>query len=626
MNRIRLGMVLLLAVSILGLFRASAVYAADAIVTNCSNDLALKSALGNVQNSGGGKLTFDCGTTTINLSSQIADIVTPVVIDGGNKITLSGLSGVRPFHVPNAGYLTLKNIILERGYAGNANGGAILAEGRLALDHITIRNTYAPLLGGAIYSTYLLDIKASTFSGNISGSGGALYVTGTTTISDSTFSDNEGTSKDRGGAIYSTGQLSITNSQFTGNHAGSGGALFATKVVATDNVLIAGSTFQQNQTTGSYPNANGGAVLISEVGSVTAENSRFETNAGQSGGAFYILEGGRLTITDSTLRNNTGTNGGGIFNYKGTATLTGVTLSGNKTSHGGGIDNFGTLAATNSTFSGNEATYGGGLKNEGGTATLTNVTFANNRAADDEGGGIFNTGTGTQLTLLNDIVANSPAGGNCKFSTAPTNSTLNLSSDATCNFGGGRDSLDLKLNALGNNGGQTQTHLPKTGSPAINSGTSGGAPTIDQRGIPRPQGSAYDVGSVEVVPAPPTNTPTATQTPTRTPTKAPTPSATPKSTCQQKPAKPTLKAPADNATLTKTRVTLKWSAASCATSYTVIVKNVTTGHKADKANGLTALKYKTDPLPQGAQFKWYVKACNAAFGCAKSAGRTFTVQ
>src|SRR5205814_7268520 len=49
-----------------------------------------------------------------------------------------------------------------------------------------------------------------------------------------------------------------------------------------------------------------------------------------------------------------------------------------------------------------------------------------------------------------------------------------------------------------NNGGQTWTHLPQGGSPAINHGGYGGCGGVDQRGVYRPQNGACDIGSVEV--------------------------------------------------------------------------------------------------------------------------------
>jgi hypothetical protein len=99
------------------------------------------------------------------------------------------------------------------------------------------------------------------------------------------------------------------------------------------------------------------------------------------------------------------------------------------------------------------------------------------------------------------IVADSSTGGNCAFYAPPELAQFNLSSDNTCNFGAGRNNRDLRLGPLRNNGGSTQTHLPRCGSPAIDNGTAADAPSVDQRGIGRPQGSFYDVGSVEVRPA-----------------------------------------------------------------------------------------------------------------------------
>jgi len=55
------------------------------------------------------------------------------------------------------------------------------------------------------------------------------------------------------------------------------------------------------------------------------------------------------------------------------------------------------------------------------------------------------------------------------------------------------------LGPLQNNGGPTLTCAPLEGSFAINYGTSTGAPNTDQRGVPRPEGGAFDIGAVEVV-------------------------------------------------------------------------------------------------------------------------------
>lgn len=117
-------------------------HAVDQVVTNCSNDTELRADLTTLQ-SGGGMLTFDCGTATIVLGAQLPDINTNITIDGDGRITVSGVSAVRLFRISGLGTLTLKRMVLERGYGGSSNGGAIVNDGRLTLDDTTILSRHA---------------------------------------------------------------------------------------------------------------------------------------------------------------------------------------------------------------------------------------------------------------------------------------------------------------------------------------------------------------------------------------------------------------------------------------------------------------------------------------------------
>ncbi|NLM72391.1 MAG: hypothetical protein GX181_10605 [Synergistaceae bacterium] len=56
---------------------------------------------------------------------------------------------------------------------------------------------------------------------------------------------------------------------------------------------------------------------------------------------------------------------------------------------------------------------------------------------------------------------------------------------------------DPKLGELADNIGPTKTMALLAGSPAIDAGTSEGAPATDQRGVKRPQGSGIDIGAYE---------------------------------------------------------------------------------------------------------------------------------
>jgi hypothetical protein len=57
--------------------------------------------------------------------------------------------------------------------------------------------------------------------------------------------------------------------------------------------------------------------------------------------------------------------------------------------------------------------------------------------------------------------------------------------------------VDPLLGPLQDNGGPTWTHALLQGSPAIDAGDPVGAPSEDQRGVPRPQGRSVDIGAFE---------------------------------------------------------------------------------------------------------------------------------
>jgi len=98
------------------------------------------------------------------------------------------------------------------------------------------------------------------------------------------------------------------------------------------------------------------------------------------------------------------------------------------------------------------------------------------------------------VVLQNSIVANN-SGGNCSIRSGTlTSHGHNLSSDATCDFGGTGDlnNIDPMLGPLQNNGGPTQTMALPSGSPAIDAGNPygcrdgfGNLLKTDQRGAPR---------------------------------------------------------------------------------------------------------------------------------------------
>jgi len=212
---------------------------------------------------------------------------------------------------------------------------------------------------------------------------------------------------------------------------------------------------------------------------VTIDGLTISNGRASDGGG--IRNSGTLTITSSTINGNTATNyGGGIYN-SGTLNLTSSTISDNTAFSGGGIMSYeAILNLISSTVSGNTADVVGGIYNFVGTLNLTSSTISGN-SSDVFAGGILNTISGA-LNLTSSIVAGN-IGGNL-YGTVSTGANNLID-------------VDPLLGALTNNGGPTQTMLPSPGSPAIDAGGAT-CPEFDQRGVARPQGTACDIGAVEV--------------------------------------------------------------------------------------------------------------------------------
>jgi hypothetical protein len=188
-----------------------------------------------------------------------------------------------------------------------------------------------------------------------------------------------------------------------------------------------------------------------------------------------IANSGSLTLTNCEITGNGSImSAGGIYNT-GTLTVIGSTIDNNLAAYNGpgngaGIDNEnnGTLTIVNSTIADNSALsgFGGGIYLGSGTLTMTNSTVSSNLGArhngiDNEGSGAVTLAnsivSGNVGVFFNDIVGNYTDNGGNIIGTA----NGNLISSAN----------SLKLGALGNNSGPTQTMLPLPGSMAICAGS-----------------------------------------------------------------------------------------------------------------------------------------------------------
>jgi hypothetical protein len=239
-----------------------------------------------------------------------------------------------------------------------------------------------------------------------------------------------------------------------------------------------------------------------DIGTVGGSNGTFTvtgTHTYASAGPFTIA----VTLTDDGSGTTSATahsttisvtvQGGGIYVASGTLDLTNVTIA-NNTATGGGAGIGG----------------GGGIGVGAGTLNLANVTIAGNTADPDgsgQGGGVFNSPSGT-VNAINTIIATNGASTAPDFSGSFTTAFHNLVGDGTGSnlppanpdangniVGSSRSPINPLLGPLANNGGTTETMALLSGSPAIDAGTSVGAPLTDQIGQLRD--GCPDIGAFE---------------------------------------------------------------------------------------------------------------------------------
>jgi hypothetical protein len=327
--------------------------------------------------------------------------------------------------------------------------------GDVTLDSLTIRNGLAT------------GVSPDNSGGGIFNDGGTLTVTNST-LSGNTASD------DGGGISNNSGTLEVTDSTLSGNTAGTDGG----GITNDDGTL----TVTSSTLSGNSASNNDGGGIANNSGTLEVTDSTLSGNsAGFDGGG--IDNNDELTVTNSTISGNTASDDGGGISNNDELTVTNSTLSGNTASDdGGGIDNKrnGTVNVTNSTLSGNDANGdGGGIFTNSGTVTLANMIVANNT---DRGGDNDVQSTATLIALGSNIIEIAVSG----TAADTTNGTIN--------------NTDPALSPLQDNGGPTLTHLPQTGSLAIDQGDNSvaGGLTTDQRGLARVVNTTVDIGAVEV--------------------------------------------------------------------------------------------------------------------------------
>ena len=318
-------------------------------------------------------------------------------------------------------------------------------------------------------------------------------------------------------------------------------------------VLVARSTKKKTPAFRIF-NVNSGAVRISGLSIFNGRALNPDGASDNLGGA--ILNFGTLTISNCVIAFNEARTenggvgyGGGIFSVGPLAVIDSTISNNNVSGAGGGISTFHTsdLLVDRSTVSDNfAAVQGGGINFQGTFGHLRNSTLSGNWTSPDgaasalllltfggevagldvsactiarnKGGTnavVFASLSGSPfaqfIRMANNLVAENDAQNFARIG-SPLLISIghNLDTDGTSGFANGVNGdlagtlaspIDARLGPLAFNGGPTRTHALLHGSPAVDAGAStdaAGAPlTTDQRGVPRPQGPASDIGAFE---------------------------------------------------------------------------------------------------------------------------------
>lgn len=385
---------------------------------------------------GGGPLTFEClGPTTIATTSTIT-IDTDVIIDGKGNVTIDAGGTHSVLEVLGAN-VELRGLVIQGGFGpqgGFGSASAIVSDGDLTLRGVEISNNTGS--ASVIYSESApLELDGCLVRDNAGQNATIVALGAPLTITDSTVADNDFYT-----CVISDTNTTLVDSSIT--HPGGGSA------VQTDGPL---------------------SLVQSSVTHLSSGNS----------GVLAACSGCVVQIDQSLIK------GSGLALQVGSSSPS---------------DSF--LEITNSTVVG------------AGTATMwvigINATIAHSTIVGDGQVAFVGSAAGGALSFA---LRNSIVRGSCTTDST-LSATRSLFTDdgpfGSCGVSGGTnqtgiDPALINLGALQNNGGPTPTLLPGPGSIAVDAvpasecvGLDGLPLATDQRGVARPQGSACDVGAVEV--------------------------------------------------------------------------------------------------------------------------------
>ncbi|MGD9750062.1 MAG: CSLREA domain-containing protein [Acidimicrobiia bacterium] len=383
-----------------------------AILNTGSLHLQHSTVAANTATRAGGGIEANGGSTTVHLSTLRDNGTGPGPGNGG------------ALHLTGAGAVHVVGSLIE-GNTATAEGGGLWnsAPGTMAVrDTVVTANRAggdaADEGGGGLFNDGgTLEVSRSVISRNVAdgaaGSGGGILNDGGLLRVDSSgLLVNEAT-RAGGGIEADAGRMELRQVWIDGNRTGpapgNGGGVHITGAgdATIDGAVVTGNV-AASEGGGLW---NGSGTMT--VRGATITGNRASGDAADNGGGGLFNNGGTLEVRASTIADNVADgvagSGGGVLNDQGTTVVDGSLLIGNTaTRAGGGIEaNVGVTTITATKLSGNET---GANPGNGGAVHLTGAgsvdidrsSVMGNRAAA-EGGGLWNSATGTMTVTATEL-------------------------------------------------------------------------------------------------------------------------------------------------------------------------------------------------------------------------------
>ncbi|WP_406043006.1 hypothetical protein OG799_03470 [Micromonospora sp. NBC_00898] len=336
-----------------------------------------------------------------------------ITIEGnGATIKREAEDGFRIFRVADGGDLTLKDVTVKNGAAGERERKPVKKASAPAQKRTGDATGTADAEAPAAKRPTLTAPPRSSMDGRHGdeheGDGGGLLVErgGKAHVVNSKFVLNS--AEDNGGAIANFGRTEVENSTLDNNHAGeNGGAIFNAGVLEVEGARDGKGA--ESRITNNTAGENGGGIANGEgedkhkrpmgdlvegsrdghddgkAGTVEIEKTLIEGNTAKKNGGGLFSNDGFVDVSWTFVRNNTAENGGGIYAVDTVLTVKNSTVEKNKAHNdGGGIYNVNSDEKHDSTQYSKDKD-----EKKRGTATVTDSEILEN-SAGRFGGGIFN--------------------------------------------------------------------------------------------------------------------------------------------------------------------------------------------------------------------------------------------